>query len=77
MHVLLLDEENARNKKRSSGKKEGLFLLILTFVMRRFTQADNYDAFALTKHSEIYRLAVISVRNIPPLIFKNVDFYYL
>lgn len=45
--------------------------------MRLFTQADNYDAYGVTKHLEIYRLAVISVRSIPLLIFKDVDFYYL
>lgn len=41
--------------------------------MRLFTRADNYDAFDLTKHLEIYRLAVISVRSISPLIFKKYN----
>lgn len=33
-HVLLLDGENARNQKRSSGKKGGLFLLALALRNR-------------------------------------------
>lgn len=45
--------------------------------MRLFTRADNYDAFDLTKHLEIYRLAVISVRSISPLIFKKYNNNFL
>lgn len=34
MYILLLDGENARNRKRSSGKKEGLLLLTLALRNR-------------------------------------------